>query len=430
MATLSNLLNARLARLPRTLALDWPGGHLGAAAADVRLTWHHGRPLAWLASGDVGDLADAYVNGELDIEGALPDVMAIAGALAGDPVKRGERRAWTRRLLQWRPQWLQTLQRDAARVRRHYDVSDDFYALWLDPRRVYSCAYYRDDTMTLEQAQQAKLDHVCRKLRLAPGQRFLDVGAGWGALLLWAAEHYGVQALGITLSKNQHAHVNRLIDQRGLRGRVEMQLLDYRELPETAPFDRIASIGMFEHVGAARLDGYFAKLNRLLRPGGLVMNHGITAGGLVNDQLGAGLGEFTSKHIFPGGELVHVARVSASLARGGLELLDAENLRPHYARTLWAWSNALEARLDAARALTGEATVRAYRLYLAGSAMCFERGWLALYQLLATRPDGDVEAGPLRGAQSVYPFRRSYMYDRDSGTAFRPPASPAAAGGR
>ena len=244
------------------------------------------------------------------------------------------------------------------------------------------------------------------------------MGAGWGGLLLWAAEHHGVHAVGITLSRNQHAHVQRLIEARGLGGRVEMRLLDFRELPADERFDRIASIGMFEHVGGRHLDAYFAGLHGRLRPGGLVMNHGITAGGLDNPQLGAGIGDFIEKHIFPGGELFHVSRVAASLARGGLELLDVENLRPHYARTLWAWADGLESRLAEARAIAGEATVRAYRMYLAGCAMAFERGWISLHQLLAARPDGRVDPPSsaqadqpgLRGAQSAYPFERSYMY--------------------
>ena len=413
---LASWLEPRLATLPRRLALQWPGGQAGPRAADVSLRFAHRQALAWLARGEIGALAEAYVRGDLEIEGELRDVMAVAATLAGDPVRRGREGGWLMRSLRLlRSRWTHRQRRDAQQVRRHYDISDDFYALWLDPARVYSCAYYADDTLSLAQAQQAKLELVCRKLQLAPGQRFLDIGAGWGALLLWAAQQHGVQATGITLSRNQHAHVNRLIDERGLRGRVEMRLMDYRELSPAhdGRFDRIASVGMFEHVGEARLDGYFAHLQRLLRPGGLLLNHGIAAGGMDNQQLGAGIGDFIEKYIFPGGELVHVSRATQALGRSGLELLDAENLRPHYARTLWAWSAALERQLDAARALTSEATVRAYRLYLAGSAMCFERCWLGLYQLLAARPDGDVDEGALRGAQSDYPFRRGHMLGVD-----------------
>ena len=244
---------------------------------------------------------------------------------------------------------------------------------------------------------------------LAPGERFLDIGAGWGGLLMWAAQHYGVDATGITLSRNQHAHVTRLIAPAGLGSRVRIQLLDYRQLPETQPWDKIASIGMFEHVGRARLPEYFAKVRRLLRPGGLLMNHGITAGGTRNAQLGAGIGDFIERYIFPGGELLHLSHVLCDMAEAGLEALDVENLRPHYARTLWDWSDALEAQLDDARRMTSESVLRAYRLYLAGSAMSFEQGWISLHQTLASRPDGNVTSGPMRGAQSSYPFQREYM---------------------
>ena len=412
MNAFSSLIDQRLERLPLKVALDWPGGRAGSGQAALRLKFHEPRWLGALARGQIGTLADAYVRGTLDIEGSMADLMAVAAELVGDPRQREAARSWGPRLGSWLARWQDLRERDAQRIQFHYDVSDDFYALWLDPRRVYSCAYFRTSDATLAQAQEAKLDLVCRKLRLSEGQRFLDIGAGWGGLLLWAAQHYGVRGLGITLSKNQHAHVNRLIDEHGLRGRVEMRLLDYRDLPEDEPFDRIASIGMFEHVGRARLPAYFAKLRRLLRPGGLIMNHGITAGGVHNAQLGAGMGDFIEKYIFPGGELAHVSRVSQDLAEAGLELLDAENLRPHYARTLWAWSDALERQLDEARKVTPEATVRAYRLYLAGCAMSFERGWISLFQLLASRPDGDVASGAMRGAQSAYPFNREYVYRR------------------
>lgn len=411
MRNMDAVVDQALGRLPEPVALEWPGGRAGAAVAAVRLKLHDSRMLLSLARGQIGELADAYVRGRLDIEGEMPDVMRIAARLAGDPVAAGARSLGPRWLRQLHSRRRHHPGRDAAAVRSHYDLCDDFFALWLDPRRVYSCAYYREAGMSLAQAQQAKLEHLCAKLQLAPGQRFLDVGAGWGGLLLWAAEHHGVQALGITLSENQHRHVNRLIDERGLRGRVEMRLLDYRDLDGAERFDRIASVGMFEHVGDGHLPGYFRRLSRLLVPGGLVLNHGITAGGLHHQQLGAGIGDYIETHIFPGGELVHVSRVAHCLAEGGLELLDAENLRPHYARTLWDWSAALERQLDAARRLTDESRVRAYRMYLAGSAMSFEQGWLSLYQLLAAKPDGRVErAVGMRGAQSAYPFNREHIY--------------------
>lgn len=239
---------------------------------------------------------------------------------------------------------------------------------------------------------------------------FLTSAPAGGGLLLWAAEHHGVEATGITLSRNQHAHVQRLIDERGLTGRVRIELRDYREFQESESFDKIASVGMFEHVGRARMDDYFSVIHRLLKPGGLVLNHGITAGGTRNHRLGGGIGDFIERYIFPGGELLHVSDVLRASADAGLEMVDTENLRPHYARTLWAWSDALEQRLADARAQTRESVVRAYRLYLAGSALGFEQGWMAVHQMLAIRPSGDLVQGSLRGAQSVYPFQRDYQY--------------------
>ena len=238
------------------------------------------------------------------------------------------------------------------------------------------------------------------------------------ALPIWAAEHYGIDATGITLSKNQYAYVQRLIEEKGLQGRVRMELRDYRDLDQERGYDKIASVGMFEHVGGANMGAYFGRVRRLLRPGGLVMNHGITAGGVENTEVGAGMGDFIGKYIFPGGELLHVSHVLKEMALTGLEVVDTENLRPHYARTLWAWSDALEARLGEARQILvttldahgADRVLRAYRLYLAGCAMGFEQGWTSLHQILATRPDGDMQSGPLRGAQSSYPFNRDYVY--------------------
>ncbi|BAL97770.1 class I SAM-dependent methyltransferase [Rubrivivax gelatinosus] len=393
----------------RALAVELPDGRrVGPGDAAVLLRARSWRALAPLLRGRIGRIARDYVEGRVELEGPMHRIIELAGELVPDTAPTAASRAGP---LDWlRSAWRHRPQRDAWQVRRHYDVSDAFYALWLDPRRVYSCAYWAQPGLTLAQAQEAKLELVCRKLLLRPGLRLLDIGAGWGALLLWAAEHHGVQATGITLSRHQQAHVERLIDERGLRGRVQMRLLDWRDLPEDEPWDRIASVGMFEHVGRARLPAYFAKIRRLLAPGGLLLNHGITAGGTRNAQLGAGIGDFVERHIFPGGELLHVSHVLRVMAEQGLETVDMENLRPHYARTLWSWSDALEARLEAARRVADERTLRAFRLYLAGSAMGFERGWMALHQLLATRPSGRLGEGALRGAQSAYPFNRQYVY--------------------
>jgi len=407
----------KLQALPVPVQLVLPDGAvLGAQDPRVRFVTHDKTALAHLAEGAVGVLGQDYVEGRIDIEGSMRDVMAAAAALLPGSPMDAARGGWLTDLVRKvMSVWRHSVERDARQIEFHYDLSDDFYALWLDPRRVYSCAYYRQPDMTLAQAQEAKLDHICRKLRLQAGEHFLDVGAGWGGLLLWAAENYGVDATGITLSRNQHAHVTRLIQEKGLGGRVRMELLDYRKLDESRPYDKIASVGMFEHVGRSQLESYFAKLRRLLKPGGLIMNHGITAAGVDNPELGNGMGEFIEKYIFPGGELTHVSVVMQTLANGGLEDLDVENLRPHYARTLWAWSDGLEARLpDAARILggdQGEHSLRAYRLYLAGCAMAFEHGWIALHQILAQHPATGRSDELDHPVDLSYPWRRDYMYE-------------------
>lgn len=419
MPSLLPKIESQLSALQVPVTLQLPDGRqFSRPGSRITLAFSEWSALAKLGARQLGAIGEAYVEGKVQIQGAMRDLIDVTvGLLPRNPAEITDT-WWARLQRHAKSRGAHSLGKDAEQIEFHYDVSDDFYALWLDPRRVYSCAYFRDADMTLAQAQEAKLDHICRKLMLQPGERYLDIGSGWGGLLLWAAEHYGVDATGITLSKNQHAHVQRLIEEKGLSGRVRVELRDYRQLDEDKPFDKISSVGMFEHVGSANMGAYFRKIHALLKPGGLVMNHGITSGQLDYAQLGAGLGDFIEKYIFPGGELLHVTRILRETAAAGLEMVDTENLRPHYARTLWHWSDALEARLDEAREVLArsgdpqkaERVLRAYRLYLAGSAMSFEQGWIVLHQMLATKLDGKVKARALHGAQSVYPFVRDYIY--------------------
>lgn len=310
MQPLIRKVQRQLGQLPLRVAVRLPSGRrLGPDGAALTLLFTRWEDIASLAAGQLGHLAEAFVEGFVAVDGSMRDLMVIAARLLPGHPAGPDTRWWRALFRHARSLTAHSMDRDAAQVRFHYDVSDDFYALWLDPRRVYSCAYFPALEMALAPAQEAKLDLVCRKLMLGPGDRFLDMGAGWGGLLVWAAEHYGVNATGITLSRNQHAYMETLIRTRGLAGQVTALLCDYRRLDTSVPFDRIASIGMFEHVGEAHMPAYFSKVRQLLRPGGVVLNHGITAGHTAGDPLGAGMGDFIEKYIFPGGELLHVSRV-------------------------------------------------------------------------------------------------------------------------
>ncbi len=397
-ARMIGMLEDRVKRLSLPLSLTlWNGRVIrGAGTPSLQVMVRSPQALVLLANPSLGQIAKAYVEGEIDLGGDIRDTIK-----AGEELVSGDTATYRKRSNVWK-WWRHTRPADRKAIQHHYDVGNEFYGLWLDANRVYSCAYFKSPDDTLDQAQEQKLEHICRKLDLKPGERMLDVGCGWGGLILWAARHYNVRAVGITLSKEQHAYATRRIAESGLQGRCEVRLMDYRDVPEDEPFDKIASVGMFEHVGKRNLPAYFAKIYRLLKPGGVVMNHGITTNSLEDGELGSGIGEFVDRYVFPGGELVHVSRVLGEMSRQGLEPWDAECLRPHYARTLWHWVSRLEARQDEARRIVGERLYRIWRIYMAGSAHAFDRGWISIFQILGAKP--------LANGDLPYPMTRGHVY--------------------
>lgn len=363
-------------------------------------------------------LARAWALGEIDLEGDLDEIFAIGedmprarispldalrslGAawrlLGGEllhapPIPDGE--------IQRRRGHLHSRRRDRAAVRHHYDVPTDFHRLVIGPSMVYSCAYFATPGDTLEQAQERKLDVICRKLRLAPGMRLLDVGCGWGSLVLHAARHYGVSAVGVTLSEPQAREARMRIAAAGadLAGRCEIRVADYREVDD-GPYDAVASVGMYEHVGRDQLDTYSATIRRLLAPGGLFLNHGIAR--LTPREQTSG---FIDRFIFPDGELHPVGALIDSLQRQRFEVRDLEALREHYALTLRRWIENLRRNRLRAVEIVGSERERIWRLYLVGSARAFEHGRLSIFQVLVNRPDGahrlplargDTASGPV-----------------------------------
>ncbi len=360
----------------------------------VARTW---TGLKALASPALGSLARAYVRNEIDFTGSARRILGIVDAMVG-AVAHGRDPARVRVRA-----YLHQRRANRRNIEHHYDVSNAFYRLWLDARMVYSCAYFRDDGADARRraGRQARphLPQAAPRSRASACSTSAAAGAGSSSTRPSATAS---RATGITLSRNQYEHVRQQIAERGLAGRVDVQLRDYLDLPEDVLYDKIASVGMFEHVGVRRYPRYFGKIWRVLKPGGLVLNHGITHNMIGADSLGSGIGEFVDTYVFPGGELAHAAIVIQGLAREGLELIDAEALREHYAKTLWSWCERLEANADAARAEVGDEKYRIWRIYLAGSAHAFDRGWLSLFQLLAGKPHAD--------GRLPHPLTRHYMY--------------------
>lgn len=396
-ARIEKQIAALRARTSLPLAIElWNGNRYALGEqTPVTLRIPSAGALKYFIDPDLAKLGEAYVEGHVEVDGPIADVLRAAEALSRS--LGGEKRG---RLPVLRN--LHSRKVDAEAIRYHYDVSNDFYALWLDRDMVYSCAYFKTGEEDIDAAQAQKLDHICRKLRLQPGEKLLDIGCGWGALVRFAAKHYGVDATGITLSENQHALANERIRADGLDARCRVLLQDYRDVRGEGVFDKISSVGMFEHVGLKNLPVYFGAIHRLLKDGGAVLNHGITSVDPESRSVGLGGGEFIAKYVFPHGELPHISLVLKEMAAAALETMDVETLRLHYARTLWHWSSRLEARLEAAAHMAGERRVRIWRTYLAGCAHAFEQNWVSIHQVLAVKPS-NPRVNPL-------PWTRDWMY--------------------
>jgi cyclopropane-fatty-acyl-phospholipid synthase len=392
------MLAQALGQMPVTVRF-WDGSSIVAREPDAPVVLiRDERAIAYFmrAPNQLG-LGRAWVSGALDVDGDLERVLGLRRRVGGLALGRLDRaRLAASALLVAGPCALRrppipeseaapagrlhSLRRDQASVRHHYDVSNRFYQLLLGPGLVYSCAYFTDAGDSLETAQERKLELICRKLCLRPGERLLDIGCGWGSLVLHAAARHGVHALGVTLSEPQAELARRRIASAGLGDRAEVRVLDYREIDEQ-PFDKIASVGMYEHVGRAQLDTYVDTVYGLLRPGGLFLNHGITR---LSARASRGP-TFIGRYVFPDGELHPVNDIIGALEARGLEVRDVESLREHYALTLRRWVANLAARREEVIAEVGEERERVWRLYMLGSAQGFEAGEIGVYQTLAAR---------------------------------------------
>ena len=381
----------------------WPDERPRAAMLALKHSGALGR--MFLPGTEVG-LAEAYLHDDFDIEGDIAVAFEIgdfllarlgdwkkklklAGLLAALPdqdVRATMRRA-ARQLLPRIRGEQHSLERDRRAVTFHYDVANDFYRLWLDPRMVYSCAYFISQDDDLDAAQECKLDYLCCKLRLRPGQRLLDIGCGWGALVIHAAKHFGVRAEGLTLSEPQAEWARARIAETGLINEATIDLRDYREISSDGSqrYDAIVSVGMAEHVGREKLADYFSAAHRALKPGGVFLNQAIGEGVVARPDNRDG--SFIEQYVFPGGDIPPLPIMLRAAESAGFEIRDVENLREHYALTLRHWLRRLERHHAEALSFVDEATYRVWRLYLAGSAHGFRRGHIAVYQTLLAKLD-------------------------------------------
>jgi cyclopropane-fatty-acyl-phospholipid synthase len=340
-------------------------------------------------------LVEAYLQGFLDFIGDIEHLMGLDKLSATGLNRTLMLKAWAEALtlprlpisltekLPWQKLQLRTRERDKAVIKQHYDVSNDFFRLCLDPLMVYSCAYFEHPEMSLKEAQEAKLDRICRKLKLQPGDYLLDIGCGWGALLRWAVTRYGVKGYGITLSQEQLAFNRERIAQEGLDESLKVELLDYRDLPQEPTFDKIVSVGMVEHIGVKNYPVYFQGALSALKPGGLFLNHGITA---ADKWDGSSLNErFIQRYIFPDSDYPRLFEILTPIEEAGWEIVDVDAWRPHYAKTLRCWAANLEAAMDKASALIGDRQARIWQLYCIGCALAFEQNHTGIYQALLRR---------------------------------------------
>jgi len=393
-------------RFARSFAVQlWDGTRIGPGDAAFTLLVNSPSALrsAFLPPIDLNP-GRAFVAGLLDIDGDIVTAVDTIGRALGALPKSAIPAIFANLLRLPRPPSMvvpgevklagkpHSRERDAAAIIFHYDQPLAFYQSFLDPAMVYSCAYYRESTMTLAEAQLAKLDYILDKIRVRPGESLLDIGCGWGGLVIRAAER-GVKAVGVTLSRSQYEEASRVIHDRGLADRARVELLDYRDL-RGRTYDKIVSVGMFEHVGRKNLKHYFRAAYEALRPGGLFLNHGIAE--QSDGRTGGKVTGFMDRYVFPDGEVVAIGDGLAIAERAGFEVRDVENLREHYARTARDWIANLEHNRANAIAATSEATYRIWRLYLAGSSQGFSIGRMGLFQSLLARPltEGQIDDLP------------------------------------